>query len=125
MPFTVTTTRPDALDAAHHRLGIATEASSRVVSRRAVATLEEAQAWAHGGMDMFYEAALAIPETGGKVGPLPDGTVIEVEPVAWADLNEVTGEIPMWSADRPITDDVAMRRIIAAFNAAQGAVSYG
>lgn len=50
-------------------------------SRRAVATLDEA-------MDYLCElvlfagdpdAALPVDESGGTVGPLPDGTVIEVE----------------------------------------------
>jgi hypothetical protein len=28
----------------------------------------------------FYEAANGLPESGGTIGPLPDGTVIEVTP---------------------------------------------
>ena len=47
-----------------------------VISRRAVATLEE-----------IYSAGIlgrgvVLPESGGTVGPLPDGTLIDVERIA-------------------------------------------
>lgn len=72
--------------------------------RRAVATLEEAQVVAAQGVRRvrdedgtrdFWNAvypligqAETLPESGGKVGPLPDGTVIEVVRVEWRTLAE-------------------------------------
>lgn len=72
------------------------------LSRVAVATLGDAQGRAHDvvfrveseasdegpikAFDQAYETLLRLPESGGTVGPLPDGTVIEVEPTTWADL---------------------------------------
>lgn len=90
------------------------------VTRRAVATLDEARevAWqaarehgadadtrrAHGGLKQA---------TGGTIGPLPDGTVIEVTAVGWWRLGEQSG-LPSY----PAID--AYAKIIAAYNAAQG-----
>jgi hypothetical protein len=60
---------------------------SAVVSRQAVATLEEARraclgaldaAHLHGSPVTVYRDAVDLPESGGTVGPLPDGKVIEV-----------------------------------------------
>jgi hypothetical protein len=57
------------------------------VSGRAVATLEEARREAgraclgSTSLDLRnVEQARTLPESGGTVGPLPDGTVIEVRP---------------------------------------------
>ena len=62
----------------------------RVESRRAVATLEEARrmAWRTAEFGTWSSDAVTetLPESGGTVGPLPDGTVIEVEPASWDDL---------------------------------------
>jgi hypothetical protein len=68
-PYIVTTKR-------RGYMGLGLVRSPRVVSRRAVATLEEAQ-------DLVREAgatvaAAVITESGGTI-TLPDGTVIEVE----------------------------------------------
>jgi hypothetical protein len=59
------------------------------VSRQTVATLEEARRIAGraclGSTPLNLEnieQARTLPEPGGTVGPLPDGTVIEVERVA-------------------------------------------
>lgn len=61
---------------------------SYALSRRAVATLEEARRTCLGVLDAahlqgsplaVYRAAVDLPESGGTVGPLPDGTRIEVE----------------------------------------------
>jgi hypothetical protein len=80
MPYIVTTKRPGYRPS---RIGYLDD--MRVVSRRAVATLEDARAAAQeacSGPDFMgpLEASL-ISESGGTVGPLPDGTVIEVERV--------------------------------------------
>jgi hypothetical protein len=106
-----------------------------IVSRRAVATLEEARiyastwitdrwssspAFARGDGDLYrpetrpmVAQADALPESGGTVGPLPDGTVIEVEVIWWEDLRERAG------LDRDaLTLDA---QTIAAFNAHEAA----
>lgn len=66
-------------------------------TRRAVATLEEAfNAAPEPVRNAFWAARLALmalPESGGTVGPLPDGTVIEVERVWWPDLADAAGMI--------------------------------
>jgi hypothetical protein len=70
------------------------------VSRRAVATLEEANTLAtetvlKASMTPRQRAAhiiaapFSVPSHGGTVGPLPDGTVIEVEHVAEATLRQM------------------------------------
>jgi hypothetical protein len=58
-----------------------------VLSRREVATLEEARREAgraclgSTSLDLRnVEQARTLPDSGGTVGPLPDGTVIEVRP---------------------------------------------
>lgn len=69
-----------------------------VTTRRAVATLDEAQNAAQlvidNGPPITSKATwqalcgqvVTIGESGGKVGPLPDGTVIEVRRVLWSEL---------------------------------------
>src|SRR5918994_990050 len=76
MPYIITTHRPG-----NYELPI--EMGDRF-SRRAVATLEQAQDYVHkaGGT---YTAAV-ITEQGGTVGPLSDGTVIEVWRMGWGKL---------------------------------------
>jgi hypothetical protein len=63
-------------------------------TRRAVATLDEARRCAiravgdERGLDWqrHRNAATWLPEHGGTVGPLPDGTVVMVEPISYDDL---------------------------------------
>lgn len=93
-------------------------------TRRAVATLDEARAAAHTSANMpatpstldalmGVRAAIdALPESGGTVGPLPDGTVIEVEPIDWTSLQHAVG-----TARRVPATPAA---IIDAYNAAGG-----
>jgi hypothetical protein len=67
-----------------------------VTARTAVATLDEARTVAYravndrtefvGSRCGFFAAADVIPESGGTVGPLPDGTVIEVRQIGWWQL---------------------------------------
>ena len=92
-------------------------------SRRAVATLDEAREIAEGYVTEKadgeeYNRALDqvedMPESGGTVGPLPDGTVIEVE------RREIQS---LWPHNTDSMDK-SDAEIIAAFNEAQGAPAY-
>ena len=65
-------------------------------TRRAAVTLEDAKrehvAPLVTGLPNLHPAVVqydALPEQGGTVGPLPDGTTIEVKPVEWDVLREV------------------------------------
>ena len=92
MPYVITTRQPET-----HEPGFDGQLGNYVsgsVSRRAVATLEEARDVAQ---SLFTTHAKAdapawrlIEDDGGTIGPLPDGTVIEVEAVGWQDLAERT-----------------------------------
>lgn len=96
MPYIITTTDPQHVCLSMpERCGV-----EPIVTRRAVATLDEARDW---GADIVQDrannfsesaqvqsdygylaavnAALDIDESGGTIGPLPDGTVIEVQQV--------------------------------------------
>jgi hypothetical protein len=115
VPFIVTTKRP--CPACVHGPAGGGEHRPESVSRRAVATLEEVQVLVS---DAIYDAgqkttrdalpAFEIPESGGTVGPLPDGTVIEVEPVSKLYLGTAVPH------DRHMTEN----ELLAAYNAAQG-----
>lgn len=99
-PYLVTTrTRPEPKDVRDHNLSF--EMQMKLygkVSRRAVATLEEAAVWASSpkrGIFHAYGARVArevraLPAGGGKVS-LPDGTGIEVEKTTWKALAEQAG----------------------------------
>lgn len=104
------------------------------MSRRAVATLGEARKRCHDAVlnselpnhaamdpahDLFYDAALALPEQGGPLGPLPDGTVIEVEEVEWTELIGPYGPGNEWPHP---DDDHTQKRICDDWNTAQGVV---
>lgn len=98
----------------------------QVESRRAVATIEDARNAADAiladhsdGAQLMAWAAISaevpnLPEAGGKVGPLPDGTMVEVEPVALADIWQAIRPDPPNDSPLPSTDE-----IIAAYNATQ------
>jgi hypothetical protein len=80
MPYIVTTKRPAKVDHDEER------AEREHVSRRAVATLEEARDFIYSlcaetdvDDERIADDIDRLPESGGTVGPLPDGTVIEVE----------------------------------------------
>jgi hypothetical protein len=100
MPYVITTSNQACYDGIKHLRPLPGS-----ISRRAVATLAELvrELNATGA-----ERKLDGPngEQGGTVGPLPDGTIITVEPIAW---NRLVAE------PHRFTDP----QIIAAFNAAQ------
>lgn len=98
-------------------------------SRRAVATLEEAR---HDAENIVIDAlgvrdtmeasddrfdARELPESGGTVGPLPDGTVIEVAPIILLDLAQAAG---FHVCSRAGIDGYSDQQIIDAYNAKQG-----
>lgn len=99
------------------------------VSRRAVATLNEARLAAEQAVEthrspehssesygpLWRDAAL-MPESGGTVGPLPDGAVIEVRSVGWEEFGDYL--LPRGMVRR-LGMEEAGRRVIAAYNEAQ------
>jgi hypothetical protein len=95
-------------------------------TRTAVATLNEARGYVNRSLDghgshergslrTFAITACRLPTRGGTVGPLPDGTVIEVRKAAWAELAENL------HAD---TNEMTCGEVLDLFNA-QGAVASG
>jgi hypothetical protein len=87
------------------------------VDYTAVATLDEARSHAgalcdHWNADYqpFEREARRLPESGGTIGPLPDGTVIEVRQVS---RNELSAE-----GGYPTPYFKSTDALIAAFNAA-------
>jgi hypothetical protein len=113
VPFIVTTTR---LDLKLH---------GEFVSRRAVATLEEARGLAALPCGIsnpsHFHQAVRLPESGGTVGPLPDGTVIEVEP--GRGQQRMRQDLREWGVSmdtRDALDDTIVSAWVAAYNAAQG-----
>jgi hypothetical protein len=80
--------------------------------RRAVATLDEAHDYI-GTMtddDAVWNDARHVIESGGTIGPLPDGTVIEVRHVDWIAMRTLAGRLPVRTHDKP--------EVIDAYNAA-------
>ena len=70
------------------------------VPRRAVATLDEARDYTFNARVNEDAQDEPLPADGGSIGPLPDGTTIEVAPVDWADLRR---SLRRASATRPAT----------------------
>lgn len=88
MPYIITTSEPFDAEKHVHRPAF---------SRRAVVTLDEAREATTAiivdgpnryGTDAQILESYVLPEQGGTIGPLPDGTVIEVGRVEWGDLTE-------------------------------------
>lgn len=113
MPYVITASRP--------YLSLGSEARV-VVSRRAVATLEEAWNYANnlsvaasGEWTSIGRVPVELTESGGTIG-LPDGTTIEVEGVSLVDIYERAGF--KWDAHGPDAM-VGLSQACAAFNEAQ------
>lgn len=90
MPYIIAITRPGK-----HLSGM--DEAEYAPSRRAVATLGEARTIAYDaieervapipdGVAGFTRSVDHLSEPGGTVGPLPDGTVIQVEPTTVSDI---------------------------------------
>jgi len=91
---------------------------TRYHSRTAVATLEEAR-------ETIAPTILAaspnhvwhLAESGGTIGPLPDGTVIEVRQASWFELRRMTGRAPGESLGADARE--TRTNVLAAFNGSQ------
>jgi hypothetical protein len=117
-----------------------------ILSRRAIATLDEArifcttyisdrwsfrsERFAKADGDRYqpsaaepYDFAISLPESGGTIGPLPDGMVIEVEATTWLDLAREAGLPDMRLFARRAELDVPgwQRLVLDAYNARQQA----
>jgi hypothetical protein len=123
MPYLITTASPPSAPDVSR--------SGNIVSRRAVATLDEATvslsevvAKAHFDCPDWLDrrdayrrdmwALVRTPESGGTVGPLPDRTVIEVEPASWSDL-----AVAVEYLGRGYVTEAEWPEVLAAFNAKQ------
>jgi hypothetical protein len=111
MPYVVTTKRPPlSFDPFNPR------ATPERVSRRAVTTLEEARAAVITALVELAAppTAFSIDESGGTIGPLPDGTLIEVERVHLSALypKAMYGRAGEWRDEA---------KVIAAYNAREAA----
>lgn len=129
MPYIITTMPREWRDyAAQHGTDDAVQRGGmNPVTRRAVATLDmetlkqeakRAQSAMIFGVERIAQIERAV-ETGGTIGPLPDGTVIEVALVAWDELASRAGiylrEYLRIGNPRPSEQ----QRVINAYNAAQ------
>lgn len=129
-PFIVTTKRPQ---------GSYDSVSEPGRVRRAVATLESQGALPEqvGVKELLYDAVIgsnrpevcprlslstdeclrfnvqieALTESGGSIGPLPDGTTIQVEPMSWVDILCTLGRTNLSANSKD--------EILAAYNAKQ------
>ena len=116
MPYIITT----------HTVAVASLTPSRNRSggtaSRAVTTLDEARATAievvdrlpGDGYNEWHAEADNLPDAGGTIGPLPDGTVIEVARVEWEPFATDIGYDYAYVADGMLTE----ADIIDAFNGA-------
>jgi hypothetical protein len=120
MPYIVTTKRPAKVDHDEER------AEREHVSRRAVATLEEARDFIYSlcaetdvDDERIADDIDRLPESGGTVGPLPDGTVIEVE--QGPDEEQMLRDLREWVGMHyaPMGHDDVARLWCDAYNARQ------
>ena len=110
MPYVITTKRRGSYGPQY------SAAEADAVSHRAVTTLEEAKRAAYDvldtqrdtmGPEKYGKLRCVIFDwsgSGGTVGPLPDGTVIEVEAVTWQDLGWVGTTTPDAGIAAPLLD---------------------
>lgn len=134
MPHVITTTRPcictEADDPNDHRKSCPHWWGHDGVTNRAAGTLDEAKnAIAvivtdlardhHAGWQSAFALIVGLPEQGGTVGPLPDGTMINVEPATWKAISAtLVGTVAgiRLGREHPQATDA---EIIDAYNAAQ------
>lgn len=114
MPYIITTVYPWA---------DANEPARRARDRTAVATLDEAREAAHSAIPAptcgdYHGAIYSLSDSGGTVGPLPDGTVIEVRPASWSELAQSLPAKRRAYVTAPAYVHGYTGEILAAFNAA-------
>jgi hypothetical protein len=131
-PYIVTTKRRPPAAAYVRGLGVRPRAD--VLSRRAVATLDGAKryaisdnsgAWVNEPREgkrpddwqAALDAILALPESGGTVGPLPDGTIIEVEATKYKRLRALLDAEARRHVDHAPDPEAWKQRILDAYNA--------
>lgn len=110
MPYIVTTRKPYPYKAAN-----AVPPDATIDTRTAVATLDDARGHARvslggalGWQVVEHRTAIdELPESGGTIGPLPDGSMIEVRPVDGMTLRGLVQAPAVWTLDETL----------AAFNA--------
>jgi hypothetical protein len=120
MPYIITTKQPEPLapfDRPRDMIETSRTAVATLDEARedVVATVEIAEDPDGPRLDSLWEHAHGMDESGGTIGPLPDGTVIEVRQVS---RDELADELPVSffdARDWPATDAA----ILAAFNGAQ------
>ncbi len=96
MPYIICVNVPGCLPEADP-VAVATLEDARYAARDAIET--SAQCSDGDETDAIYETALSdlngqwawIFEEGATIGPLPDGYVIDVRPVSWAELASIAG----------------------------------
>jgi hypothetical protein len=121
MPYTIRTLQPIGRSPVPptERTPMNDRPMLREMARTAVATLDEAREAARkaqcGGYGPDTIRSL-IGEAGGTIGPLPDGTVIEVRGASYADLAAAVPELAQVSAVN-LVNEWGEAAILAAFNA--------
>lgn len=139
MPFIATTKGPSTIPgvgvmlAIDSRLAVATLGDNRPDYHIPGRVTAQGEAWriaweSYGGKGAAdsaerrrdLNAALTLPESGGSVGPLPDGTVIEVEP--GPGQQEMRQDLRVWGVSidtRDALDDTIVVAWVATYNAEQ------
>lgn len=94
MPYVITTFSAENWEATRVNDSHGYPSRRRRIDGRPVTTLREAReavvkvldrSLKH-GPHALYQEAVHLPKAGGTIGPLPNGTVIEVERTSWAEL---------------------------------------
>jgi hypothetical protein len=122
-------TRPYIVTTKRRKMAVMFPPRMDVVYRRAVATLEEREVTPklremlpheHPARLIAIAAEIArMPESGGTIGPLPDGTVIEVEQTTWWVLWEFTDLDASVLQAAKAGDEKAQQQNLDAYNARQ------
>lgn len=109
MPYVVCINRPGCLPEADPT-AVETIDEAREVAQDAV-RMSSQDAPDGEGYGSSFEQAYTLPETGGVIGPMPDGYVIDVQRVEWSAL-------PMFDTHRPDVYRSNRAAVIDAYNGA-------
>ncbi len=114
MPYIIRSNKPGRLPVAVATIEEAREEADRALKDALSAYDAQGE---HPSARDLHAAAMAMPETGGVIGPLPDGYVIEVHHLRWDELREL---LP--PRDTPIIREIgdAGQPLIDAYNEAFG-----